>query len=313
MSLPVVSIGECLVDLIAPPGIGLTQADDLHVREGGAPANVAVALARLGVDTRLHAVVGGDPFGERLRSRLAREGVDISAVRIAPDVPTTVAFAWSDAKGDGHFRIHRHADTLLGPDDVSESALQDAAAIVVGSVALTAEPSGSAVTAALQHATNLGIPSVIDLNVRPGPGVRLDALGNLVDGLLGLATMVKLSVDDARALWGGTSMEDALAVLDRFNCPIGVVTDGGRGAALRITAGVIHQDVFPVQAIEPTGAGDAFTAAFISRMLSSSWRGAHADDLRFAMAAGALATTKPGAMDALPTMDEVARFLRDLP
>ena len=313
MPRPVVSIGECLIDLIAPEEVDLSAAAELHVREGGAPANVAVALARLGVDARLHAVVGGDPFGERLRTRLEWESVDVSAMRIAPDVPTTVAFAWSDASGDGHFRIHRHADTLLCPDDVSESALQDARAIVVGSVAMTAEPSGSAVMAALRHAANLGIPSVIDLNVRPGPGVRLDALRDLVSGLLGSVTMVKLSVDDARILWGSTSIEEAVAMLDGFGCPVGVVTDGGRGAALRTSDGAIHQDVFPVQAIEPTGAGDAFTAAFISRMLSTSWRGASADDLRFAMAAGALATTRRGAMDALPTMDEVARFLRELP
>src|SRR5699024_6568266 len=123
---PVVSLGECLVDLIAPRGSDLRNATDLHVRDGGAPANVAVALARLGVPTRMLGVVGDDPWGARLRDRLAREGVDVSAMRVAPGEPTTIAFAWTDEREDGHFRLHRNADRLLAPEDVTDDLIAGA-------------------------------------------------------------------------------------------------------------------------------------------------------------------------------------------
>lgn len=311
MSKPVISIGECLIDLIAPGGADLTVATELQIREGGAPANVAVALARFGVPSRLHAVVGDDPFGERLRNRLAREGVDTSAIRTASGEATTVAFAWSDAAGDGHFRIHRNADALLAPDDFACADLRGAEAIVVGSVAMCAEPSRSAVLTALRHATDLGIPVVVDLNIRPGLDVPMDDVRMSASVLLASASVVKLSVDDARLLWGAASIGEAAAALDRIDPAIAVITDGGRGAALRTTSGLVCLDAFAVDAIEPTGAGDAFAAAFISRMIASAWKRANVDDLRFAMAAGALATTHPGAMDGLPTRDEVEAFLRD--
>lgn len=307
-----VAIGECLVDLITPGGSNLTTATQLQIRDGGAPANVAVALARLGVPSRLHAVVGDDPFGERLRLRLAREGVDVSRVRVAEGEPTTFAFAWADDRGDGQFRLHRHADTLLSPDDVDETALAGASAIIVGSVATYVEPSRSAVLSALRVATDAGIPVVVDPNIRPGAGVSMDDMQMTLAAMLSAATLVKLSVDDAREMWGASSIRDAARALERFSPDIAVITDGARSAALWTDGDLLELPAFRVDAVEPTGAGDAFTAAFVSRMLEREWRGATSDDLRYAMAAGALATTRPGAMDGLPGHAEIERFLRDL-
>lgn len=310
MARPVIAIGECLVDLIAPKRTDLTVATDLHIREGGAPANVAVALSRLGVPSQVRVVLGDDPFGERLKMRLVQEGVDVSTVRVAHGEPTTIAFAWSDARGNGHFRIHRNADTLLSPEDVSRESLANAEAIVVGSVAMCAEPSKSAILSALHHATSLGLPVVADLNIRPGPGIRMDDLRMSAAALVSSATVVKLSVDDARSLWGSTSIPEAAAALDRFDPKIAVITDGESGAALRIPGSLTQLSVFPVDAIEPTGAGDAFTAAFISRLITKGWQSADTDDLRYAMAAGALATTRRGGMDGLPTSGQVESFLQ---
>lgn len=306
---PVVSIGEILIDLIAPPGSSLLDAAELGIREGGAPANVAVALARLSVPSQMRAVVGDDPFGERLVQRLRVEGVDVSHVRSAADEPTTLALAWSDERGDGHFRLHRHADRLLSPDEVTRESLEGAEAIVTGSVAMCAEPSKSAVLTALRHAAELGVPVVADLNIRPGQA-PMEELRMSIAALISAATVLKLSVDDARHLWGASSIEDAASALDRFDPKIAVITDGSRGAALRTGGEVVTRAAFEVDAVEPTGAGDAFTAAFVSRMIARGWSGADEHDLRFAMAAGALATTRPGAMDGLPSLDEVEAFLR---
>ena len=305
---PVISIGEILIDLIAPAGEPLLTASELRIREGGAPANVAVALARLGVPSQLRAVVGDDPFGERLVSLLRDEGVDTSTIRVADHEPTTIALAWSDERGDGHFRLHRNADRLLSPDDVSARSLEGAEAIVVGSVAMCAEPSKAAVLTALRHATDARIPVVADLNIRPGQ-VPMDELRMSVAAMISAASVVKLSVDDARHLWGASSISEASHALDRFAPDLAVITDGGRGAALRVDGDLHVMDAYHVNAVEPTGAGDAFTAAFIFRMIPKGWREAGVTDLRFAMAAGALATTHQGAIGGLPTRHEIEAFL----
>lgn len=306
MTRPVIALGETLIDLIAPKGSDLLSGDTLAIREGGAPANVAVGLARLGVPVQMRTVLGDDPFGQRLFDRLQAEGIDVSHVRIAADTPTTIALAWADAHGDGHFRLHRHADRLLSPDEMD---LGDAEAVVIGSVAMCASPSVDAVLTAIRNASDHSIPIVFDVNVRPGL-IPMDDLRLLVSAGLAAATVVKLSVDDARHLWGAGSLEAAADALDATDPPVAVITDGSRGALLRVGEHRIRQDVFPVNAIEPTGAGDAFTAGFVSRMIARNWQGADVDDLRYAMASGALATTKPGAMDGLPTRDQVQEFLR---
>jgi sugar/nucleoside kinase (ribokinase family) len=130
---------------------------------------------------------------------------------------------------------------------------------------------------------------------------------------LASSTIVKMSVDDAHHLWGASTLDEAADALERIDPPVAVITDGARGALLRVGDTRIRQQVYPVNAIEPTGAGDAFTAGFISRMIARGWQGADAGDLRVAMACGALATTRPGGMDGLPTRDQVEEFLRAHP
>lgn len=309
MTKHVVTIGECLIDLIAPAGTDLISGHSLVIREGGAPANVAVGLARLGVPVQMISVLGDDAFGTRLRDHLAAEGVDVSRIRIADSTPTTIALAWSDEDGDGHFYLHRHSDRLLSPDDMVFDAPE---ALVIGSVAMTARPSTDAILTAIRAASERSIPLVFDVNVRPGQ-LSMQELRMRVNAGLAASTVIKLSLDDARHLWGVDSVDDAADALDKFDPPVAVITDGVRGALMRVGKTRIRQNVFPVDAVEPTGAGDAFTAGLISRLIERNWQDADASDLRFAMASGALATTRPGAMDGLPTQQQVLEFLNANP
>jgi len=307
----VLCIGECLVDLIAEGGADLTGASALTIREGGAPTNVAVGLARLGIPTAMCAVVGDDPFGSRLLSLLQHERVDVSAVRQTRAMETTIAYAWRDERGDGHFRLVRMADQLLDIEDIDRARIDEASAIVVGSVALSAAPSRQAVIHAVELAAARGVPVVFDVNVRPTLWSGLEALRAACAPVLAQATVIKLSLDDAVALWGELSPEAIRASLDAFPARITVITDGGRPTWLRQeTDGEWRQyDVLAVDAVEPTGAGDAFTAALVSRLLVNRWGALTDADIRFAMAAGAITTTKPGAIAALPTTAEIKRFL----
>ena len=296
----VLSLGETLIDLIVTDGAGrLEDAVSFVGRPGGAPANVTVALARLGVASAFGGVVGDDPFGRRLRA--------------TPEAATTLAFAWKDARGDGHFWLLRGADTLLSVADVEAAGIERLAALVVGSVALAGEPSRSAVGRAVELAAAAGVPVCFDVNLRPTLWPDLGVARDACAPIMARATLLKLSLDDARHLGVG---DEPVAVVERLRADgagtrLVVLTDGDRGAWYAATADapVRHVPAFAVAAVEPTGAGDAFTAGLLSRLLASGWAPPTDEDVRYAAAAGALATTRPGAMDGLPTVGELEAFL----
>lgn len=324
---PVLSLGEVLIDMIATDGAtALEDASSFVARPGGAPANVAVALARLGVPSAFGGVIGQDAFGRRLRATLAAEGVDVSRLRATDEAETTLAFAWTDADGRGQFWLPRRAaaDRFLSREDVAAAGIPGVAALCAGSVALAAEPSRGAVTEAARLATAAGVPVCFDVNLRPALWPDLTTARAVCAPLLSAATLLKLSVDDARHLLGADAAADPAKILrqlsDRETPLIGtritVLTDGGHGCwytsrldAWSPWAPVRHRPAFPVAAVESTGAGDAFFAALISRLLANDWVPPDEADIRFAAAAGALATTRHGAIAALPTAAEVANFM----
>jgi sugar/nucleoside kinase (ribokinase family) len=314
----VLSIGEFLIDLIASgDATSLLDADTLSVRPGGAPANVAVALARQGVPAALCSVVGRDPFGERLIRVLDRNGVDRSRVRQDPRVDTTLAFAWKDARGDGHFRLLRQADVLLDVDDISAAGTPHVSAIVVGSVSLSQQPARTAVEKAVEIAVDAGVPVCFDVNMRPTVWPSREASRAACEPILVASTLLKLSLDDARYLLDideGAGAREVVGALTLYGNDVIVLTDGDRGAWFSNWLGTHHSapehvPAFDIEAVEPTGAGDAFMASVIARLLANDWDEITASDVRYASAAGALTTTRPGAIDSLPTSSEIDAFL----
>ena len=310
---PVLCIGEILIDLIADPGDTLATAASFAIREGGAPMNAAVAMARLGLPVRFCGAVGNDQFGQRLRALLEREGVDASALRTIDGESTSIAYAWRDERGDGHFQLVRLADRLLQPSDLAAANIDGAGAVLVGSVALAASPSREAITQAVDVATEGGVPVIFDVNVRPTLWSNRYSLQTACEPILRASRVVKLSLDDARHLWDVDTAADAIDRVIRDGTWLVVVTDGARGVTVWTSDAEDNRNfaVVPVDAIDPTGAGDAFTAALVTRLVRSGWAIPTGDDIRFAMAAGALATTRQGALTALPTLAELERFLRE--
>lgn len=311
---PVLCLGETLIDLIASDGATrLESAGAFVARSGGAPANASVALARLGVASAFCGVVGADPFGERLRATLAGHGVDVSRLRSTTEAETTIAFAWKDDRGDGHFQLVRLADRLLSARDVETAGIEHCAAIVVGSVALSAEPSRTGIAGAMQLANAANVPVCFDVNLRPSLWPSRAAAMSACVPILAGATLIKLSLDDGRALYDGVGdAESLLRSIAGYPARFVVITDGARGAWFidrNSMDKLAHVPSFTVAAVEPTGAGDAFGAALVARLITREWKGLTVDDVRFASAAGALATTKSGAMEALPARAEIEAFL----
>ncbi len=310
---PVLSIGETLIDIIATDGApSLTEARVFVALAGGAPANVAVALARLGVPSAFCGVVGADPLGERLVAELRAEGVDVSRLRQTAAAPTTIAFAWKDERGDGRFWLIRGADLELSAEDADHAGISGLMALVLGSVSLAAPSSRAAVLHAVALANRDSVPVVFDVNLRPSVwSDPAEALG-LCETVASQSTIVKLSLDDAIGLFGaGITGEAACSRVLALGAPTVVLTDGARGSWFaNATQDEVHfVPAYAVDAIEPTGAGDAFAAAIIARAIASGWRPLQHEDVEFASAAGALATTKRGAWDGLPTPEQLEAFL----
>src|SRR5918994_6629965 len=193
----VLAIGEILVDFIVADGATtLESAETFVARPGGAPANASVALARLGLASAFCGVVGDDPFGSRLQAELAAEGVDTSRLRQSDEASTTLAFAWKDSGGDGHFWLIRGADTLLSEADANAAGVSSLQALVVGSVSLAAQPARSAIERAVNLAHLAGVPVVFDVNLRPTLWSDLASARPACEAVARFSTLVKLSLDD---------------------------------------------------------------------------------------------------------------------
>ncbi len=309
----VLSMGEILIDFIVADGATtLGAADTFVARSGGAPANAAVALARLGIPSAFCGVAGDDPFGARLRTELTAESVDTSRLRQTDEDATTLAYAWKDLRGDGHFWLLRGADRLLSDRDAEAARIEELAALMVGSVSLAAQPSRSAIETAVVRANEANVPVVFDVNLRPTLWTNLADAVPLCERIAGQSHLVKLSLDDARGLFGpDTTPAKAIGHLLELAPAVVVLTDGDRGCwfAAAQESGIDFVPAFAVDAVEPTGAGDAFSAAVIARLIASEWAPLTQDDVRYAAAAGALATTRRGAWDGLPNRSQLDAFL----
>ncbi|WP_435147435.1 carbohydrate kinase family protein [Halobaculum sp. P14] len=325
-------VGECLVDLhparepaensaesadageAVETGVGVGGAAAYRRRPGGAPANVAVGLARLGAPAALWTRVGDDGFGDFLAERLDAAGVPGRFVERDPDAPTGLAVVGRDADGDRRFSLYLDgtAATRLRPGGVDD-ALAAVSWLHVGGVDLAYEPARTAVFDLLERAPADATVS-FDPNARPSLWTAFDYADTL-DRALGLVDVVVASPEDvAPAGYGGDAdSETALAAaLTGAGPHTALVTRGGAGAVAVSTpeapwgAATVEHAGFDADVVDTTGAGDAFTAGAIAAL--SAGRDVDAA-VRFANAVGAAATTAEGAMTALPTRDEIDRLL----
>jgi len=145
--IDVVTFGELLIDFVSTEsGVSLIEAPGFVKAAGGAPANVAVGLARLGVSTGFVGKVGDDDFGCFLAQTLAENGVDTSALLFSDEARTALAFVSLRADGERDFMFYRHpsADMLIRPEEIDHDYIGSAKVFHYGSISLISEPSRSA-------------------------------------------------------------------------------------------------------------------------------------------------------------------------
>ncbi|MGV9271963.1 ribokinase [Streptomyces griseosporeus] len=290
-------VGSANADLVIGverrPAAGETVlGSDLAVHPGGKGANQAVAAARLGARTALLARVGDDAYGRLLLDAQRAAGVDTVGVLVG-GAPTGVALITVDPSGDNSIVVSPGANGRLTPEDVrAAGSLFHASRVVSAQLEIPLETVVEVVRA-------LGPDSRFVLNPsppRPLPQQVLDACDPLI-----------VNEHEARVILGGAAVSDRPEDWARLLLAKGprsvVVTLGAEGALVASADGVARIAPVAVDAVDTTGAGDAFTAALAWRLGTGS---PLTEAAGYAARVGALAVTRPGAQESFPTAAEVA-------
>jgi fructokinase len=313
----VVTFGELLIDFVPTvTGYSLADAEVFKKAAGGAPANVAAGLARLGVTSAFMGMVGEDGFGHFLADTLRTVGVDVSPLRFTTRAHTALAFVSLRADGEREFLFYRSpsADMLMTPDDVDEAAIRSARAFHFGSISLIAEPARSGTFHAVELARRHGRMITYDPNLRLSLWPDADAAREGMKLGLAHAEVVKIGEEELAFLSGEPNPISAARSLWHADMQIMAITRGSAGCYWLTPDAEGEVPGFAVHAVDATGAGDAFMAGFIAGLLVEREmpRDPRRIDAicRFANAVGALTATGRGAIPSLPTRDAVETFIR---
>lgn len=312
----VICLGEMLIDFVSTEsGVTLIEAPAFKKAPGGAPANVAVGIARLGLSAAFMGQVGDDDFGRFLALTLEEAGVDTSTMSFSAGARTALAFVSVKLDGDREFMFYRHpsADMLYKPEQVDAEAIRKAKVFHYGSITLIDDPVKSATLKALEIADEAGLIISYDPNLRLS--LWPDEASAKAGMLLGWphANLIKVSAEELVFLSG---LEDEAAAAKKLwtdNLKLLLVTDGPRGCRYFTRDFSGSLPAYAVKVVDTTGAGDGFMAGAIYQYLKDP--GILADQakleqaLQFANAVGAQTTTIRGAIPALPTLAEVEKLL----
>lgn len=290
-------LGDAVVDLL-PDGEGrLLQCP------GGAPANVAVGVARLGGNSAFIGRVGDDPFGRFMYQILADEKVEVQQMRLDPAHRTSTVVVDLDDHGERSFTfmVRPSADLFLEPADLPSFSAGEW--LHVCSIALSAEPSRSAAFQAMASIREAGGYVSFDPNIRPDLWADENELRRFLELALQHADVVKLSVEELTFLTHDAQVKTGLESLMR-RCParLVLVTLGKEGVIAWHDGAVKHYPGTSVECVDTTGAGDAFVAGLLYGLAAGQEL---VPVIGLAQRCGALATTAKGAMTALPYHHEL--------
>lgn len=322
----IVCFGEILIDLLAQAPASPEQPRAFLQYAGGAPANVAVAAARLGVGTQFVGMLGRDMFGDFLAVSLQQHGVGTEFIARTDAAKTALAFVALDARGERSFSFYRPpaADLLFRASDFQAGCFDQASCFHVCSNSLTEAEIAATTFEGMQRARASGALVSLDLNLRPALWpADADPLPTLWQALE-LADVVKLSREELDYLAAPLGAQGAEQVLQRLlgaQARWVVVTDGAAPLQWHARESSGQASSFSVPMVDSTAAGDAFVGglltALVERGVDAAGLPAFCADpvamravLRFGAAVGALAVTRKGAFAAMPSRAEVDALLQ---
>ncbi|HSP72589.1 MAG TPA: sugar kinase [Gaiellaceae bacterium] len=299
----VVCLGILVADVIARPVDSLPEpgtlalVESITLRGGGCALNTSSALAKLGLHAAALGKVGDDAFGEFVLGLLAERGVADAGIVRDPAVPTSASVALVDSAGERTFLHLKGANAAVRADELGASPFAGRALHVAGALVLDALD-GEPTAALLAEARRRGLHTSLD-TVFDGSGRWERVLPALPH-----CDLVTPGLEEARAVTGERDPARAAERLRELGAGVAAVTGGPEGCWV---SGLGHVAASPVEAVDGTGAGDAFAAGFLYGRLAGrplDWCA------RFANAAGALATTAVGAFEGVGDLSATLRLAR---
>ncbi|KAJ1423886.1 Ribokinase-like [Sesbania bispinosa] len=314
----VVCFGELLIDFVPTVGgVSLAEAPAFKKAPGGAPANVAVGISRLGGSSAFLGKVGADEFGYMLADILKQNNVGTSGMRFDSNARTALAFVTLRADGEREFLFFRNpsADMLLCESELDQNLIKQAKIFHYGSISLISEPCKSAHLAALRIAKDSGCILSYDPNLRLALWPSAEAAQKGIMSIWDQADIIKISEDEIAFLTGGDDPYDDNVVLNKLfhpNLKLLIVTEGSEGCRYYTKEFKGKVAGVKVKAVDTTGAGDAFVGGLIYSIASDlsilQDEKRLQEALYFANVCGAITVTERGAIPALPTKEAVLQF-----
>ena len=310
--MKVLCIGEILIDFTPVKGMTNTYT----ANPGGAPANVAVSVAKNGIEAGFLGCMGNDDFGKLLVKTLKDNDVKIPVPKLTDKATTTLAFVTLDETGDRSFTFARKpgADMLLDTDDVDKVDISSWDIIHVGSVSqsgITAER--YAVLYAVKKAKENGKMVSFDINYRDKIWSVEDCLKES-EVLFPYTDFLKIS-DEELVFVGGE--ENIFDFMKQYDISVVVETLGSKGARIFYDGTTTDIPALDVKAVDTTGAGDAYWGGFLSSLIMQNVK--TVSDLsreklniagRYGAVSGGLCVQKPGGIPAIPSREEIERNLK---
>lgn len=332
----IVCLGEALIDFVAAEsGVGVGEASSFLRAPGGAPANVAVGVARLGRSSAFLGKVGDDPFGRFLEQTFAAAGVDTGGMVFDPDHRTGLAFVSLAANGERDFCFFRNpsADMTYAPAELDRDRIQAGRIFHYGSITLIDEPARTTTLAAMETAYNAGLLLSYDPNLRPALWPSLVEARTTILETIAYPDVIKLNEEELVFLMNpestfpaeNVSAEECRLLAENFrrrypHLRLLAVTRGAKGS--HVCWGdnkSLDMPGLPVKVVDTTGAGDGFVASLLCGLLEAGLAQPQAlldpplelisQLVRRANVVGALTTTRKGAIPALPTREEIDPLL----
>ena len=312
--MKVLSVGEMVIDFL--PG---SESNSYIRKAGGAPANMAIALARQGCEVAFCGMMGDDDFGHFLLQTLLDNHVEPCVRELTKEATTTMAFVSLDENGDRSFTFARKpgADMLLTMAHVMDEDLNAAGLIHAGSCSLSKGSAAEATVYALQEGHRRGKLVSFDVNYR---NLMWDddeaAATRAVRSILPYVDLLKISEEEADMVGGE---ENIPAMMVQNDIALVVETLGSEGARCYWNGKVLSIPSLKAECVDACGAGDAFWGGFLAGLFAAGVE--KSGDLREEVLlsamrrgniAGWLCVQKKGAIESLPTAEEVERYGKEL-
>ncbi|AJD92433.1 fructokinase [Jeotgalibacillus malaysiensis] len=310
MKKGVISLGEALIDFIPTD-----ETNDYYYKSpGGAPANVAVGVARLGLPSYFAGKVGEDVLGRFLARTLHDYGVNTDHLHFDQEHRTGAVFVTLDnGERSFDFYIDPSADRFLKADELDPALFEEAKILHFGSISMISEPSKTATKKAVELAREKGMMISYDPNLRMSLWPNEEEARRTISSMLDQADVVKISEEELEFLTGTEDIQKGAEVLKQFGIPLLLITMGAEGSWVFTQTETRHVPAEKVQVVDTTGAGDAFVSGMLYSLheFDGEVRDLKLDQavkmVEFASHSGALAASVKGAMTALPTIEELKK------